>query len=75
MMLVEVATIRSTCRWCLLPATLIFLELIVGRWEQRQTIHKFASKYGAHVDRTRKWLCAACYEPVLNQALLKNSER
>jgi len=58
----EVAAIRSWFLCCLLPATLIYLELIVGRWEERQMARDFGSEYTAYVGRTRKWLprCVGC---------------
>ena len=52
----EVVAIRSWCLCCLLPATLIYLELVVGPWEERQMASDFGSEYAAYVGRTQKWI-------------------
>jgi protein-S-isoprenylcysteine O-methyltransferase Ste14 len=52
----EVIAVRSRLLWCLLAATLVYLEMLVGRWEERQMARDFGSEYTAYVGRTRKWL-------------------
>jgi protein-S-isoprenylcysteine O-methyltransferase Ste14 len=56
MVLGEVIAIRSRLLWCLLPATLAYLEMLVGPWEERQMSRDFGSEYAAYARRTRKWL-------------------
>jgi protein-S-isoprenylcysteine O-methyltransferase Ste14 len=56
MVLGEVTAVRSWCLGCLLPATLIYLELVVSPWEERQLARDFGSEYAGYVSRTGKWL-------------------
>ena len=56
MVLGEVVAIRSCYLCCLLPATLIYLELIVGPWENRQLARDFGSEYAAYISRTDRWI-------------------
>ncbi len=56
MVLGEVGAVHSSYLWCLLPATLIYLELVVGPWEERQMARNFGSEYADYVSQTRKWL-------------------
>ncbi len=52
----EVVAIRSAWLWLLLPATLAYLELLVGPWEERQLARDFGTAYAAYVRDVRKWL-------------------
>jgi protein-S-isoprenylcysteine O-methyltransferase Ste14 len=52
----EFTAVRSSYLCSLLPATLIYLELIVGPWEDRQMARDFGLEYAHYVSRTRKWL-------------------
>ncbi|MBW3542887.1 MAG: isoprenylcysteine carboxylmethyltransferase family protein [Planctomycetes bacterium] len=55
MVLGQVIVIQSQLLWCLLPITLVYLQ-VAGRWEERQMTRDFGSEYAAYVHRTRKWL-------------------
>jgi protein-S-isoprenylcysteine O-methyltransferase Ste14 len=52
----EVLAIRSAWLWLLLPATLAYLELLVGPWEERQLARDFGTAYTAYVRQVPKWL-------------------
>jgi protein-S-isoprenylcysteine O-methyltransferase Ste14 len=52
----EVAAIRSRFLWTLLPLTLIYLEVLVGPWEERQLTARYGVAYLAYKRRVRKWL-------------------
>jgi protein-S-isoprenylcysteine O-methyltransferase Ste14 len=52
----QVVAIRSAALWVLLPLTIAYLELLVGRWEERQMARDFGADYAAYARRVRKWL-------------------
>jgi protein-S-isoprenylcysteine O-methyltransferase Ste14 len=52
----EVAAIRSRFLWILLPLTLIYLEVLVGPWEERDLTARYGEAYLAYKRRVRKWL-------------------
>jgi protein-S-isoprenylcysteine O-methyltransferase Ste14 len=52
----EVAAIRSRFLWLMLPLTVIYLELLVGPWEDRQLTATFGEAYLAYKRRVHKWL-------------------
>lgn len=52
----EVAAIRSRFLWIMLPLTLIYLEVLVGPWEERQLTAMYGEAYLVYKRRVRKWL-------------------
>lgn len=52
----EVTVIRSRFLWILLPLTLIYLEVLVGPWEERDLAAKYGEAYLVYKRRVRKWL-------------------
>jgi protein-S-isoprenylcysteine O-methyltransferase Ste14 len=56
MVMGEVLAIRSAWLWLLPPATLAYLELLVGPWEERQLARDFGAAYTAYVRQVPKWL-------------------
>lgn len=52
----EVVAVRSMALWVMLPLTVAYLELLVGRWEERQMARDFGPEYDSYARRVRKWL-------------------
>ena len=42
--------------WVMVPLTLMYLEVLVGPWEERQLSTAFGKEYEAYKRRVRKWL-------------------
>lgn len=55
MVIGEVLAVRSALLWLLLPATVVYLELLVGPYEERQLTRDFGTVYTEYADRVRKW--------------------
>jgi protein-S-isoprenylcysteine O-methyltransferase Ste14 len=51
-----VVAFRSSALWVLLPLTIVYLELLVGPWEERQMARDFGSEYESYSRRVKKWL-------------------
>ena len=52
----EVAAIRSRFLWIMLPLTIIYLEALVGPWEERDLAARYGDAYLAYKRGVRKWL-------------------
>jgi protein-S-isoprenylcysteine O-methyltransferase Ste14 len=52
----EVVAIRSWVLWVLFPLTIVYLELFVGPFEERQLARDFGSAYDSYARQVRKWL-------------------
>lgn len=52
----EILVVRSAFLWLLLPATLAYLELLVGPWEEWQLTRDFGASYITYATRVRKWV-------------------
>jgi protein-S-isoprenylcysteine O-methyltransferase Ste14 len=42
--------------WLLLPLTLIYLEVLVGTWEERDLVAKHGEHYLAYKRNVHKWI-------------------
>jgi protein-S-isoprenylcysteine O-methyltransferase Ste14 len=51
----EVVAVSSRALWLLVPATIIYLEWIVGPWERRQMQRDFGTEYLAYRATTPRW--------------------
>jgi protein-S-isoprenylcysteine O-methyltransferase Ste14 len=51
----EIMFIQSWAVWLLLPLTVLYLEVIVGPWEERQLVARHGDRYLAYKARVRKW--------------------
>ena len=56
MVIGEIFVVHSAMLWLLLPATLVYLELLVGPCEERQLARDFGGTYAEYALRVRKWL-------------------
>jgi protein-S-isoprenylcysteine O-methyltransferase Ste14 len=52
----ETLIVRSWLLWCMLPLTLLYLEVLVGPWEERQLIRQHAESYVQYRRQVHKWL-------------------
>lgn len=52
----EVAAVRSRFLWIMLPLTVIYLEVLVGPWEERDLAARYGEAYVTYKRRVRKWL-------------------
>jgi protein-S-isoprenylcysteine O-methyltransferase Ste14 len=52
----EVLAVRSRRLWLLLPLTLLYLEVIIGPWEERQLHARHGGRYLAYKRQLRKWI-------------------
>jgi protein-S-isoprenylcysteine O-methyltransferase Ste14 len=65
----EVIAVESHVLWLLLPLTLLYLEGLVGPWEERQLVAKHGARYLAYKRSVSKWLPRRrAYEEPLNGA-------
>lgn len=65
----EVIAVESHVLWLLLPLTLLYLEGLVGPWEERQLVAKHGARYLAYKRSVFKWLPRRrAYEEPLNGA-------
>ena len=56
MVIGEILAVQSELMWLLLPATLIYLEVLVGPWEERQMLNRYGESFARYRRRVRKWL-------------------
>jgi len=67
MVLGEILVVQSWLLWCLLPLTLLYLEGLVGPWEERQLMGKHGERYLHYQRQVRKWLPRSSpYRPHMN---------
>jgi protein-S-isoprenylcysteine O-methyltransferase Ste14 len=52
----EIVVIQSWALWLLLPLTLIYLEVLVGSWEERDLVAKHGERYQAYKRNVHKWI-------------------
>ncbi len=52
----EVIAVDSRVLWLLLPLTLLYLEVLVGPWEDHQLVAKHGERYLAYKRSVPKWL-------------------
>jgi protein-S-isoprenylcysteine O-methyltransferase Ste14 len=52
----EVAAVRSRFLWIMLPLTVVYLEVLVGPWEERDLAARYGEAYVMYKRRVRKWL-------------------
>lgn len=52
----EVLAVHSVWLWVMLPATMVYLELLVGPIEHRQMIRDFGEDYQRYASRVMKWI-------------------
>lgn len=51
----EALLVDSHWLWVMVPLTVLYLEVIVGRWEERQLLAQHGDRYRAYRRATRKW--------------------
>jgi protein-S-isoprenylcysteine O-methyltransferase Ste14 len=56
MVLGEILVVQSWLLWCLLPLTLLYLEGLVGPWEERQLLRQHGEQYVQYQRQVSKWL-------------------
>lgn len=54
--LAEVLLVDARWLWLMVPLTVVYLEVIVGRWEDRQLLAEHGDRYRAYQQAVRKWL-------------------
>jgi protein-S-isoprenylcysteine O-methyltransferase Ste14 len=54
--LAEVLLVDARWLWLMLPLTVVYLEVIVGRWEERELLAQHGDRYRAYKRAVRKWL-------------------
>jgi protein-S-isoprenylcysteine O-methyltransferase Ste14 len=54
--LAEVLFVDSQWLWIMVPLTALYLEVIVGRWEERQLLAQHGDRYRAYKRAVHKWL-------------------
>jgi protein-S-isoprenylcysteine O-methyltransferase Ste14 len=52
----EIVVIQSRLLWIMLPATILYLEVLVGPWEERQLATRHGSAYLAYKRLVPKWM-------------------
>jgi protein-S-isoprenylcysteine O-methyltransferase Ste14 len=52
----EVVAVESRWLWLLLPLKLLYLEVLVGPWEDRQLVEKHGARYLAYKRSVPRWL-------------------
>jgi protein-S-isoprenylcysteine O-methyltransferase Ste14 len=52
----EVLAVRSRRLWLLVPLTLVYLEVLVGPWEERQLHARHGRQYLTYRRQVRKWI-------------------
>ena len=52
----EIVAIQSWALWLLLPLTLIYLEVLVGSWEERDLVAKYGKHYLVYKRNVHKWI-------------------
>ena len=56
MVIGEILALQSRFLWGLLPLTLLYLEVLVGPWEERQLARQHGERYTHYRRQVRKWL-------------------
>jgi protein-S-isoprenylcysteine O-methyltransferase Ste14 len=54
--LAEVLLVDAHWLWIMVPLTVLYLEVIVGHWEERQLMAQHGDRYHAYKQAVRKWL-------------------
>jgi protein-S-isoprenylcysteine O-methyltransferase Ste14 len=54
--LAEALIVDAHWLWVLVPLTVLYLEVAVGRWEERQLLAQHGDRYRAYRQAVRKWV-------------------